>query len=51
MNRNGADFLIRKAEILKTTKIYHFWVRTLGKECQIKDVVWKSKDLFDRALV
>jgi hypothetical protein len=41
-NRTGVNFVIKRSMQLKTTKTYHFWMRTLGEPSETKDAIWKT---------
>jgi len=41
-SKTGADFIAKKTVTFKTTKKYHFWVRTLGDNSVTKEAVWKT---------
>jgi len=41
-SKTGANFLAKRAVSYKTTKKYHFWVRTLGDDSATKEAVWKT---------
>lgn len=40
--KTGANFLAKTAVSYKTTKKYHFWIRTLGDDSATKEIVWKT---------
>jgi len=39
---NESDLIMKKAVSYKTTKKYHFWVRSLGDNSETKEAIWKS---------
>jgi len=39
---DGVDLLMKTKVQFKTTKKYHFWVRTLGETSQTKEAIWKT---------
>jgi len=40
--KTGSNFFAKTAVSYKTTKKYHFWVRTLGDDSATKDALWKT---------
>jgi len=40
--RNGVNFITKTKVNHKTTRKYHFWVRTLGDKSETKEAIWKT---------
>jgi small GTP-binding protein len=40
--RTGVNLVMKTSMHLKTTKKYHFWMRTVGETCETKDAIWKT---------
>jgi small GTP-binding protein len=40
--RTGVSLVLKECMHLKTTKKYHFWMRTVGEASETKDAIWKT---------
>jgi small GTP-binding protein len=50
-NKTGVDLVMKESMCFKTTKKYHFWIRTLGDTSETKDAVWKTYYKFASAFM
>jgi Ras-related protein Rab-18 len=49
--KNGVNFIAKEKGNFKTTRKYHFWVRTLGDNSETKESIWKTYYRYSDAFV
>jgi Ras-related protein Rab-18 len=49
--RTGVNFVTKESMHFKTTKKYHFWMRTVGEASETKDAIWKTYYKWAKAFV